>query len=129
MSTPTDDRVELQVLEAPRYRRGPVLAAFAAELRRRRPGPADAVTLLLRLADRSGAELPWLCRPVEPCPQPARAGPSQGRVAGADDSYVGALVGAVAGLLRDLPEGWFEVEGHDLEVRVAGLALAIERGG
>ena len=122
MSTLIDDGgVELQVLEAPRYRRGPVLEAFAAELRRRRPGPADAVTLLLRLADRAGAELPWLCRPVEPCPAV--------RVAGADGSYVEALVGAVAGLLAGLPETWFEVEGHDLEVRVAGLALAIERGG
>jgi hypothetical protein len=121
MSTLTDGRVELQVLEAPRYRRGPVLKAFAAELRRRRASPDDAVTLLLQLADRSGAELPWLSHSVEPCPA--------GRVAGADDSYVEALVGAVAGLLRELPETWFEVEGHDLEVKVAGIALAIERGG
>jgi hypothetical protein len=119
--TITDDRVEVQLLEAPRYRRGPVLKAFAAELRRRRPGPADAVTLLLRLADRSGAELPWLCRPVEPCPA--------ARVAGADGSYVEALVGAVAGLLGGLPEDWFEVEGHGLEVRVAGLALSVEKAG
>jgi hypothetical protein len=121
MSTATDNCVEVQLLEAPRYRWGPVLEAFTAELRRRCPGPNDAVTLLLQLADRGGAELPWLCRPVEPCPAV--------RVAGADGSYVEALVGAVAGLLAGLPETWFEVEGHDLEVRVAGIALAIEKCG
>jgi hypothetical protein len=121
MSTLIDgDGVELQLLEAPRYRRGPVLKAFAAELRRRRPGPADAVTLLLQLADRGGAELPWLCRPVEPCPA--------GRAAGADDSYLEGLIGALARLLAGLPETWFEVEG-DLEVRVAGLALSVEKAG
>jgi hypothetical protein len=121
MSTLTDDRVELQVLEAPRYRRAPVLAAFAAELRRRRPGPNDRVAVLLQLADSAGAELPWRSRPVEPCPA--------GRVAGADDSYVEALAGTVAGLLRELPETWFEFEGHHLPVRVEGIALAIEKDG
>jgi hypothetical protein len=120
VATLTDDRLDLQVLEAPRYRRAPVLEAFAAELTRQRPGPADAVTLLLRLADTAGAELPWLCRPVEPCAGAA------GRVAGADDSYTEALVAAVAGLLAGLPEGWFEFEAHDVPVRVAGLALAVE---
>jgi hypothetical protein len=124
MSTLTDGGgVELQLLEAPRYRRGPVLKAFAAELRRQRASPDDAVTLLLRLADRSGAELPWLCRPVEPCAGAA------GRVAGADGPYLEGLVGALARLLAGLPETWFTLEGHGLEVRVAGLALSVEKAG
>jgi hypothetical protein len=124
MSTLTDDdRVELQVLEAARYRRGPTLQAFAAELMRQRPAPGDPVRLLVQLADRGGAELPWVSRLVEPCAGVA------GRVAGADGSYLEGLIGAVARQLAELPEKWFTLEGHGPEVRVAGLALSVEKSG
>jgi hypothetical protein len=123
MATATDN-LELEVRHAGRYRWAATCAAFARELRERRPTPGDRVSLLVRLVDRGDGEVAWLVRAVEV--EAAAEVPPDGEDV---SPYTEALVTAVAGLLGELPEDWFEFPGHHLPARVEVAALAVEKAG
>jgi hypothetical protein len=114
------------------YNRARAAAAFAARLRRERPGPDDAVFVALDVVDRAGVSVGPLRWPVEvaaSAPALGLPGPGSARPEPFADAYVEALVDAVTRALGDLPGGWFDVGWHPLPVRVEGAALAIEKGG